>query len=42
MEEAPGRPLIEVWDELRADSKLALMGELVSVETKLLSMSFSQ
>jgi hypothetical protein len=32
--------LVEVWDELDPDSKLALMSELVSIETKLLSMSF--
>jgi len=41
MEEAPGVRLVEVWDELDPDSKLALMEELVSIETKLLSV-FSQ
>jgi hypothetical protein len=40
MEEAPGVRLVEVWDELDPASKLALMEELVSIETKLLSMSF--
>jgi len=42
MEEAPGVRLVEVWDELDPDSKRALLRELVSIETKLLSMSFSQ
>lgn len=40
MEEAPGVQLGEVWDELDPASKLAIMREFVSIETKLLSMSF--
>ena len=42
MEEVLGVRLGEAWDELKPDSKLAIMRELVSIETKLLSMSFSQ
>jgi hypothetical protein len=40
MEEAPGVQLKEVWGDLSPDSKLAIMREFVSIETKLLSMSF--
>ena len=40
MEEAPGVQLGEVWDDLDPDSKLAIMREFVSIETKLLSMPF--
>jgi hypothetical protein len=42
MEEALGTPLTDFWDELTPDSKLAVMKEIVSVETKLISLSFSQ
>jgi hypothetical protein len=42
MEEAAGTQLGNSWDELTPDSKLVTMKEVVSVETKLLSLSFSQ
>jgi hypothetical protein len=42
MEEARGSQLAEVWDELSPVSKLAIMREIVAVESKLLSISFSQ
>lgn len=42
MEEAKGSQLSVAWDKLGADSKLAIMEEIVAVETKLLSISFSQ
>lgn len=42
MEEASGKQLATQWDELTPDSKLAIMREIVAIETKLLLMSFSQ
>lgn len=42
MEEARGVQPANVWNVLTADSKLAIMREVVSIETKLLSLSFSQ
>lgn len=42
MEEATGTQLGILWDELSPDSKLSIMRGVVSVETKLLSVSFSQ
>ena len=41
MEEARGRQLVECWDELSAESRLAIMRDLVSIEAKLLSLKFS-
>ncbi|KAE8356230.1 kinase-like domain-containing protein [Aspergillus coremiiformis] len=41
MEEAVGKQLESVWDRLRPESKLAIMRELVSIEEKLVSFSFS-
>ncbi|KAL2221138.1 kinase-like domain-containing protein [Thermoascus aurantiacus ATCC 26904] len=41
MEEAQGVQPANVWNVLTADSKLAIMREVVSIETKLLSLSFS-
>ncbi|KAJ8097678.1 kinase-like domain-containing protein [Lipomyces tetrasporus] len=41
MEEAVGTQLGNSWDKLTPDSKLLIMKEVVSVETKLLSLSFS-
>lgn len=42
MEEATGKQLGRLWDDLNPDSKLAIMREVVSIETKMLSVSFSQ
>lgn len=42
MEEATGRQLQELWDEMAPGSKLEIMKEVVSIETKMLSVSFSQ
>jgi hypothetical protein len=42
MEEADGLQLGNSWDELSAVSKLTIMKEIVSIENKLLSLSFSQ
>jgi hypothetical protein len=42
MEEAVGSQVGSLWDELAPDSKLMVMREVVSVETKLLALSFSQ
>ena len=42
MEDAAGKQLATQWDELTPDSKLAIMREIVTIETKLLSVSFSQ
>ncbi|KAK9235275.1 hypothetical protein V1525DRAFT_390631 [Lipomyces kononenkoae] len=40
MEEAVGTQLGSSWDKLTPDSKLLIMKEVISVETKLLSLSF--
>lgn len=42
MEEAAGTPLGRLWDTMSPDSKLAIMGEAVSIETRMLSVSFSR
>lgn len=42
MEEATGTQLAILWDSLGPDAKLSVMREVVSVETKMLSLSFSQ
>lgn len=42
MEEAFGKQLASEWDDLSANAKLAIMRELVTIEAKLLSVSFSQ
>lgn len=41
MEEAAGTQLGISWDEMTPDSKLAVMKEIVSIEKKLLSLTFS-
>lgn len=42
MEEATGTQLAYLWDELNPDAKLAIMRDVVSIEIKMLSVSFSQ
>ncbi|KAJ6097376.1 hypothetical protein N7499_001750 [Penicillium canescens] len=42
MEEATGSQLTTQWDELNPDAKRAIMREVVAIETKMLSVSFSQ
>jgi hypothetical protein len=42
MEEATGTHLGKSWDEMSPDSKLKIMREVVSIEAKMLSVSFSQ
>ncbi|RAL14078.1 aminoglycoside phosphotransferase family protein [Aspergillus homomorphus CBS 101889] len=42
MEEVAGTQLDQVWKELTPDSKLAIMKEIVSIELRLSSISFSQ
>lgn len=42
MEEATGTHLGRSWDEMSPDSKLKIMREVVSIEAKMLSVSFSQ
>ena len=42
MEEATGTQLCLVWDEMSPDSKLSVMRDIVSLESKMLSVSFSQ
>ncbi|KAJ5156966.1 uncharacterized protein N7482_008066 [Penicillium canariense] len=41
MEEATGTQLGVLWDELSPDLKLSIMREVVSIESKMLSVSFS-
>lgn len=40
--EAIGRQLGELWDQMSPNEKLGTMKEIVSIETKMLSVSFSQ
>ena len=42
MEEATGTQLSNIWDEISPETKFEIMSEVVSIETKLLSISFSQ
>ncbi len=42
MEEAPGTCLAESWEGMRLDSKAKIIEDLVAIEKKLLSMSFTQ
>lgn len=42
IEEAVGKQLTSEWDNLSANAKLAIMRELITIEVKLLSVSFSQ
>lgn len=42
MEEATGTKLEDVWDELSLEDRIAIMKDLVSIENKLLSVSFSK
>jgi hypothetical protein len=42
MEEATGTQLATEWDELILEAKLAIMKEVVAIETKMLSVSLSQ
>lgn len=42
MEEATGTQLATQWDDLNPEAKLAMMRKVVAIETKMLSVSFSQ
>lgn len=42
MEEATGSQVDSVWDEMAPTSKLKIMREVVAIEKKLSSISFSQ
>lgn len=42
MEEAAGTQLEILWDDLSPDVKLSVMKEVVSIETKMMTLSFSQ
>ena len=42
MEEAPGTKLEDVWDGLPLADRIAIMKDLISIEKKLLSISFSR
>lgn len=42
MEEAAGTKLEDIWDNLSLDDRIAIMKDLVSIENKLLSVSFSR
>ncbi|KAJ5551863.1 hypothetical protein N7461_006561 [Penicillium sp. DV-2018c] len=41
MEEASGTQLGLIWDQLSADEKLSIMREIVTIESKMLAVSFS-
>lgn len=42
MEEAPGTQLGEVWDSLHIDDKTSIIKDIVNIEQKLLSVSFTR
>lgn len=42
MEEASGTQLGDIWDHLSPDKKLSIMREIVTIESKMLAVSFSQ
>lgn len=42
MEEATGTKLEDVWDNLSLEDRIGIMKDLVLVENKLLSVSFSR
>jgi hypothetical protein len=42
MEEAPGTSLADTWDDLGLKSKDKVIQDLIDIETKLLSVSFTQ
>ena len=42
MEEAPGTQLSEIWDDLKISDKTSIAKDLVDIEEKLLSISFTR
>jgi hypothetical protein len=42
MEEAAGKQLGEVWDEMELHDKLKIVDDIVSIEKKFLSLSFTR
>lgn len=42
MEEAAGTKLEDVWDKLPLEDRIAIMKDIVLIENKLLSVSFSK
>lgn len=42
MEEAPGVKLVDVWDDLSLEQKIEIMKDLVSLEKRMLSLSFNR
>lgn len=42
MEEAPGTQLSEVWDDIDISDKTSISEDLVEIEKKLLSVSFTR
>ncbi|KAF2756096.1 hypothetical protein EJ05DRAFT_502559 [Pseudovirgaria hyperparasitica] len=42
MEEATGRQLGEVWDEMELDDKLKIVDDIIAIEKKFLSLSFTR
>jgi hypothetical protein len=42
MEEAPGRSLADVWGDIKLRSKDKVIGDLVAIEKKLLSVPFTR
>lgn len=42
MEEAAGTKLEDVWDKLPLEDRITIMKDLVVIEKKLLSLSFSK
>jgi hypothetical protein len=42
IEEASGTQLGLIWDQLNPDKKLSILREIVTIESKMLAVSFSQ
>jgi len=42
MAEARGTPLYSTWSEMDIDAKVSIVNELVAIESKFLSASFSR
>lgn len=42
MEEATGNQLGEIWDDMELENKLAVVDDILAIERKFLSMSFTR
>lgn len=42
MEEAPGEKLQDLWDDLSLEQKITIMKDLISLEKRMISVSFNR